>query len=919
MNFDTIRGRTPASKYSFLSTLSGLRTGSIFTLAFLVCIGGYAIHETHAHAAGITGQTQKTTNAGCYCHCPSANSATTVSITTTATAFYTGQTYQFTATVSNSGEVDGGIDIATEFGSLGAITGQGLYLSNGELTHSAPKALTASWNFDWTAPAYETYDTIFATGNAVNGDGSNDGGNCTDKWNDAPKFIIHVQRKRIALGRSSIAFGQIRVGHRVADSLLVTSYGDAAITVTSSGMKSGAQFSSYPTSTNRTLNPGTTEMDSAIFAPSARGTFNDSLIFTTNSDTVPQQHIGVYVSGQGIQGIFSSTNGTSLSFGKVRAGRTMQQTFAFSNSGDDTLFLNAPSISGSGFSIVSGGASATLAPNQSGNVVVQFAPAAKQTYSGNLSFTAANGVSAPTVGLSGTGTLPHIQISSYQDLGSIRVGLTLQGSVVLQNIGTDTLHVSNAGLTQPSTRFTLGSFDQVVVPGASGTIHIAYLPDSEKTDSAVLHFTTDDPSDSAVSIVVTGSGLLPHMAVAENRDTVDLGQVKVNSSATQNIAVANDGATDLNLLSVTAGPSPFSLSQSPNVVTAETMADVTVDFAPTSTGTFAGMLVITGDDPANPSDTVYLKGTGINSALTINPASVNFGPVPVSTTAIDTVTLQNTGTASLQIEGYRLSSSFGVFGITDSSSHQVNAGGSALVVVRFHPDSAESYSGMITLTTDDASAPTRTINLSGRGVKGVLTVIPSNINFGSLSVGHDTAILVSLRNTGQASVTISKVTFTGPGVAAFSDGSFSTPAVIAAGDSMLLSLSFMPTIAQGYQGMAVLTLGDGTSVTIGLQGTGVSAAVAQDQIEPSEFSISLSPNPASNAFTVHATLQRAAETQLEIFDADGRRAVLMPLGLLTEGTHTIPVSTGALASGSYFIRISSGNGDRAEAKLLIDR
>ncbi|HZK75807.1 MAG TPA: choice-of-anchor V domain-containing protein, partial [Candidatus Kapabacteria bacterium] len=342
MRFDTIRGLASAAKSSFRSKLSGLRAGSLSVAAFLVCIGGYAILDTNAHSngQGISHLTQKYTNEGCYCHCTADSTSTTVTLSTgsgsSPLAAAASTTYTFTATVANSTESDGGIEIASYSGN-GLAAGTGLQLISGELTHTTPKSFTGnscSWTFTYTTGSTSAWDTLYATGNAVNGDNMNGGGDCTDKWNWAPKFIIHtvVPLKRIALGRSSISFGSVRVGHRIADSLLVTSDGDAAITISSSGMKSGAHFSSFPTSTNRTLNPGSTEMDSAIFTPTARGSFNDSLIFSTNSDTVPQQHLGVHVSGQGIQGVFSATNGTSLSFGNERVGRTPQQTFNFSNS-----------------------------------------------------------------------------------------------------------------------------------------------------------------------------------------------------------------------------------------------------------------------------------------------------------------------------------------------------------------------------------------------------------------------------------------------------------------------------------------------------------------------------------------------------------------------------------------------------------
>ena len=910
-------------KHLLSSKLSHLRSGSFIAAAFLICLGGYSVLETNAHSGGITGETQKTTNEGCHCHCTSSNSATTVSISTSDTVFYTGQTYEFTAAVSNSSESDGGIDISTEFGSLSAISGQGLYIpaSSTELTHSSPKSLPASWNFDWTAPSTPEYDTIFATGNAVNGDGSNGGGNCTDKWNWASKYIIHVvaaPTKRIALSRSSISLGQIRVGRRVADSLMARSTGSGAITISSSGMKSGAQFSSYPTSSNRTLNPGSSEVDSAIFSPTARGSFNDSLIFTTNSDTTPQQHIGVYITGQGIQGVFNATNGTNLAFGNLRAGRTAQMTFSYSNSGDDTLFLLADSISGTAFSIVSGGSAINIPPNQSGSVVVQFAPAAKQAYSGTLFMRASGGVSAPSVSLSGNGTLPAIQVLNHQDLGQVRVGLSQTGTVTFQNIGNDTLHLSNAHITQPGSLFALQSYDQTIVPSATGSVRIGYQPDSERTDSATLHFTTDDPTDSSVSVVLTGSGVLPHMVVSQNHDTIDLGQVKVNSSSTAPVSVTNNGGAVLSITSsIPAGSPPFSILSSPPIVGANSVADVTVQFSPTATGTFSGMLVIQGDDSKNPLDTVYLTGTGINSALTIRPANVAFGPVPVASTATDTVWLINTGAATLSISRYHLSA--GGFAILDSTAHQVAAADSAKLIVSFHPDTAGSYSGTLTLTTDDANTPTRTINLTGTGVKGALTVLPSSLDFGTLLIGHDSTIQLSLRNSGQANISISSVTFTGPGASVFSDNSFTTPATITAGDSTKLSVTFMPAAVQTYQGMIRFVLGDGTNVTIPIQGAGAQPAGVGPDMQSHPLALTISPNPASNEIAILATLSASSVAELHIFDAAGREVLQRSLGSLSSGSHELQLPVASLPSGSYFVRLQMADGSSVETSLQLQR
>src|SRR5439155_26254663 len=146
-----------------------------------------------------------------------------------------------------------------------------------------------------------------------------------------------------------------------------------------------------------------------------RGTFNDSLIFVTNSDTLPQQRMGLAVSGQGTAPIFTAGNSTTLAFGNVHVGRTAQLTFSYSNTGDDTLFMAATpaTISGSGFTIASGPAhTAFLLPSQSDAVTVQFAPLAKQSYSGTLTVSSSDGTSIPSVTMNGTGVLPQIQYTT---------------------------------------------------------------------------------------------------------------------------------------------------------------------------------------------------------------------------------------------------------------------------------------------------------------------------------------------------------------------------------------------------------------------------------------------------------------------------------------------------------------------------
>lgn len=102
---------------------------------------------------------------------------------------------------------------------------------------------------------------------------------------------------------------------------------------------------------------------------------------------------------------FDPARGTVLDFGTVRIGERKQQTFSFANTGEDTLFIQSLELSSDAeFSIQF--AQLTLAPKQTGTVVVQYAPRFRHSSTATLSFAVANGVAAPRLTLHGTGLAP---------------------------------------------------------------------------------------------------------------------------------------------------------------------------------------------------------------------------------------------------------------------------------------------------------------------------------------------------------------------------------------------------------------------------------------------------------------------------------------------------------------------------------
>ena len=85
-------------------------------------------------------------------------------------------TGDYQLTVTNSAMTHGGLDVSATGGTFQA--GANNQLKSGEITHTSKTAMasgTVSFGFKWTAPANEGSFSLKGAGNAVNGDGRNQG------------------------------------------------------------------------------------------------------------------------------------------------------------------------------------------------------------------------------------------------------------------------------------------------------------------------------------------------------------------------------------------------------------------------------------------------------------------------------------------------------------------------------------------------------------------------------------------------------------------------------------------------------------------------------------------------------------------------------------------------------------------------
>ena len=132
----------------------------------------------------------------------------------------------------------------------------------------------------------------------------------------------------------------------------------------------------------------------------------------------------------------------------------------------------------------------------------------------------------------------------------------------------------------------------------------------------------------------------------------------------------------------------------------------TIFFAPTTSGNFTGSFTIKSDGG---NKTISLQGRAGEPDIRVSPDTIDFGTV--SLPASKTFTISNTGNFSLTITEITTSSPFSVSGFTLPLTLEPNETQS--VTVTFSPSTGGTYSGQVTISSNDPDTPTISVRLNG--------------------------------------------------------------------------------------------------------------------------------------------------------------------------------------------------------------
>jgi hypothetical protein len=316
----------------------------------------------------------------------------------------------------------------------------------------------------------------------------------------------------------------------------------------------------------------------------------------------------------------------------------------------------------------------------------------------------------------------------------------------------------------------------------------------------------------------------------------------------------------------------------------------TVTFTPTAPGSRFGTIVL-GDDASGSPHVINLVGDGSSPIVTLSPQTLTFSSLPVGqTSAVQIITLSNTGNATLNI-GSILAS--GNFAATSNCVSALAFGSSCQIQVTVTPTVGGAVTGILTLTDDAPDSP-QTVGLSGSGYVTNGTFIPSIIPFANTAVGATSSPQpVTVTNMGSVAMTVSAVTVTG-GFA-----QTNTCSSIPASGTCTISVTFVPTTSGAQTG--TLTINDnaqGNPHAVSLSGTGLAGAAQLSSSGLSFTALAVGTTGSAQTITVtnsgNGTLTVAGIQATGDFAQTNNCASVAP----NSGTCTIQVTFTPTSSGT---------------------
>lgn len=554
---------------------------------------------------------------------------------------------------------------------------------------------------------------------------------------------------------------------------------------------------------------------------------------------------------------------TTLDFGNVTDGSSSPQTLTLSNMGTSSITISQGTVAGTGFSVMGGMNSVSIAGGQNHQFQVQFAPKSAGSVSGSLTITSDATNASMNITLNGTG-VAGLAITAQPENQTVTAGQTATFSVTASGSGTLSYQWKKGGAN------------------ITGAMSASYTTPATTTSESGTQFSvtvTDSTSSSVTSnpasLTVTAAAVAPSITTQPASKTVSAGQAATFSvSATgtapltyqwkKNGANVGTNASSYTTPATSASDNnaKFTVTVTNSVSSATSnAATLTVNVPPAITTQPANQNVNVGQTAkfsvvAAGSGTLSYQwkkngaNVGTNASSYTTPATTSSdNNAQFTVTVTDSVSSVTSNAATLSVNTPSTAPSISAQPANQTviagqtATFTVSATGTAPLTYQWNlggsPISgatSPSYTTPATTTANSGSKFTVTVlNSAGKATSNAatltvnaatlaLTASQTTLNFSSVNIGSNSVLPVSFSNGGNSNVTISNVTVSGAGYTANGIGSGQ---IVAPGKSATLNVTFAPASTGALPGSVTVTSNAANSpASVTLSGTGAQQQVS---------------------------------------------------------------------------------------------
>jgi Divergent InlB B-repeat domain/Abnormal spindle-like microcephaly-assoc'd, ASPM-SPD-2-Hydin len=223
------------------------------------------------------------------------------------------------------------------------------------------------------------------------------------------------------------------------------------------------------------------------------------------------------------------------------------------------------------------------------------------------------------------------------------------------------------------------------------------------------------------------------------------------------------------------------------------------------------------------------------AAVQFSPSSVTFAPQVVhpggSSSAPQTVTLKNTGSAALEITTMASSGDFSQTSDCPVNPNTISPSATCTIQLTFAPNVIGNITGAITIV-DNAIGGQQALPLSGTGLPPV-GFTPASLDFGTIAVNSTSGTqAVTLTNNQNVALNIGAVVASG----GYNVTAHTCSSPLAAGQSCTINVNFHPSVARAVPGaLTVSTDASPGTQPVALTGSGSGPATANVNLSPANL------------------------------------------------------------------------------------